>query len=187
MSSESPLLGTPHYIQLDDQSFPVQLITAKVRSEWERRMAARARDRLDSLKRTKQITRKEYLAELREIGQREDRGEFGLLTPASIGTINSTVWGQRTLLTLLMPNADPGLIDRLMEEKTDEVYWVLEKIFQDSIPQTLQRAKKALKEREEDPFEANGNGHDQEKVSWPTDSPRSQSITISTSDPAPRT
>ena len=154
MSDEANILGVPHFIQLGDKSYPISLITARVRMEWERKMLARSRDKLTSLLRTKKITRKEYTAELMELERREERGEFGLMTKGSLQAINGAAWAQKLLLSLLMPQVDSATLDLILEEKGEEVFWLLEKIFKDSIPQTISKAKKAKEEETKDPFEA---------------------------------
>jgi hypothetical protein len=144
MSSEAAVMGTPRQLSHEGKQYPVQLITGRVQTEFERLVMSRAHDRLFDQRKSGRITRKEYLAELRQLGEREDRGEFSFLTISNVGLLTS--WGQKKLLGLLMPGVDEATIDKLHEERTDDVLWVLQRVMEDSFPETIKRAKQEQSE-----------------------------------------
>ena len=132
MTVEAALLGLGRTIKHKDRDYPIGLITATVRAEFERKFADRARDRLNHMQ--KKLTRAEYLAELRTLGEREDKGEFAFLSEAGLTTALTTPWGQQTLLQLLMPTDAP--VAELLDERGDEIVWLLQRIVRDSMPLT---------------------------------------------------
>ena len=163
MSAEAALLGVPRQLIHDGTSYPVNLIGKKEKAEFERAFAARA---LERLKKNKQAyTRKEYLAELRILGEREDRGEFAFLSAAGLSTILTTTWGQETLLRLLMPACPRDIVGKILEEQSEEITWLIQRIMQESFPETMKKAAAT----EEVPLDGRPDKHEsatEEKPAW---------------------
>jgi hypothetical protein len=135
MTAEAALLGVPRQIIHEGVSYPVHLIGKKEKAEFERAFAARALERLKKNK--SNYTRKEYLAELRILGEREDRGAFAFLSQAGLTTILTTTWGQETLLRLLMPGCPRETFATILDEQSEEITWLLRRIMQESFPETM--------------------------------------------------
>src|SRR5262245_3453643 len=126
MSAEAALLGVPRQLIHEGTSYPVNLIGKKEKAEFERAFAARALERLKKNKMN--YSRREYLAELRILGEREDRGEFAFLSQSGLATILTTTWGQETLLRLLMPTCPKDVLTRILDEQSEEITWLIQRI-----------------------------------------------------------
>jgi len=138
MSAEADLLGVPRELIHEGTSYSVNLIGKREKAEFERAFAARALDRLTRNK--SRYTRKEYIAELRILGEREDRGEFAFLSQAGLATVLTTSWGQETIIRLLMPECPKEVLGKILDEQSEEITWLIQRIMQESFPETMKKA-----------------------------------------------
>lgn len=147
--SESSLLGQPFLTTYKGTELKVGLITGKVKAEFERRFAARAKRLLE---RDKALYRgNKYLAELRHIREKEERGEYSFSSIAGAHAIDSD-WGKKLLLELLTADPSYGWTPELREsywEECQDDWTVLSRtIILASFPKSLKQAK----EMEDLPF-----------------------------------
>jgi len=138
MSAEADLLGVPRELIHDGTPYKVNLIGKREKAEFERAFAARALERLKKNKLA--YSRKEYLTELRILGEREDRGEFAFLSQAGLATVLTTNWGQETIIRLLMPECPKDVLAKILDEQSEEVTWLIQRIMQASFPETMKKA-----------------------------------------------
>src|SRR5215471_3245017 len=138
MSAEADLLGIPRELIHDGTPYKVNLIGKREKAEFERAFAARALERLKKNKLA--YSRKEYLTELRILGEREDRGEFAFLSQAGLATVLTTSWGQETIIRLLMPECPKEVLGKILDEQSEEVTWLIQRIMQESFPETMKKA-----------------------------------------------
>lgn len=121
-------------------SYSIRLVTGKVKEAFERKYVARAQDRLRERRTSDNLSRKEYLEELRLLGQREDKGDFAFVSEGALTTMLTTSWGQRTIFTLLMPDTPRDVLDELLEERSDDMLWLLERVIKASMPVSIKKA-----------------------------------------------
>lgn len=143
MNAEAALLGVPHQFMFEGQTYPVGLITGRIKAECERLLVARAKERLVKLK--AQYNKKEYREELRLLGEREDKGEFAF--GHNVQALLTTSWGLEMLTKLLMPTCPPEVLARILDERHDEIGWLVKDILEESMPISAKKAKEA-----NDPF-----------------------------------
>lgn len=132
-------LGTPRILHHNGTDYPVALITGRVKEQFEARFVARAHERLATQRKQGALTQKEYLGELRELARREDRGEFAFLSEAALTTMVTTHWGMKTVYSLLLPQGAP--LDDLLDQRWEDLVWLLQRIISESMPATLAKAK----------------------------------------------
>jgi hypothetical protein len=140
MSAEADLLGVSRELIHEGIPYPVNLIGKKEKAEFERAFAARALERLTRNK--ARYTRKEFIAELRVLGEREDKGEFAFLSQPGLATVLTTTWGQETLIRLLMPTCPKEILTQILQEQSEEITWLLQRIMQESFPEAMKAAAK---------------------------------------------
>lgn len=141
MSEESALTGTPLQIEFEGTAYKIGLVTGRVKADFEQRFIARARAKVQERKKLVGMNRKEYLDELRRIDEREERGEYAFLSASAIQSAVTSEWGRKMLLELLMPDCPKDTLARLLDERSDELGWLLYKVIEDSMADTLRRAK----------------------------------------------
>lgn len=138
MSVEAAYLGIPRVINFEGQEYEIKLISGKVKAEFERLMEARVAERLANQHKRGALNRQEYQQELRILGARVDSGEFALLNQS---TALTTAWCQLLLLKLLMPTCPLETLERIYDERQDEIQYHLANILDESFPKTKQAAK----------------------------------------------
>ncbi len=141
MSEESALQGTPLQIEFEGFYYKINLITGKVKADFEQRFAARERSKVEDRRKKYGLSRKEFLEELRRIDEREGRGEFALLGAAAIQSAITVEWGRKMLLELLMPDCPKDVLPRIMDERSDNLGWLLLKVLEDSMADTIKKGK----------------------------------------------
>jgi len=144
---DAAFLGIPRIISFEGVDYKIGLITGKVKGEFERKMLARATQREAEKHKRGTLNRAEYQAELRLIGDREDAGEYSIEKVNARGAMFAT-WCQKMLFELLIPDASPEVLDRMLDERADELQYHLAHI----ITESFQKTMKANAEISTDPF-----------------------------------
>lgn len=122
--------GAAHVLEHNGKVFKVRLIDQAVKSAFEKRMYERAKHGLIELRDA--MTKDEYFARLRELGDNYEAGEYELLSERGLKFIQTTQ-GVKFLLALLLDCSEEELFS-LLTSKGKEITSLINLVIRESFP-----------------------------------------------------